>query len=135
MRPLFLAAASMSMVGCGSATAAGPGSNTPAHCLAAFNYAAYWFKVGNEPDNVAQELAHGLYVMEKVKSDGGLASDVLAEAKQFSLAHAKNSKEMGALYLACGKAQANDPRFRAEFSRLLAKARPLVPQFEATATP
>jgi hypothetical protein len=135
MRILFLAAACMSLASCRSAAAASPDSNNPAHCLAAFNYAAYWFKVGNEPDKIAQELAHGLYVMEKVKSDGGSASDVLAEAKQFSLAHVKNSKEMDALYLACGKAQAYDPRFRAEFSGLLVKARPLAPQFEAAATP
>ena len=132
MRILFLAAASISLASCGNATAA---SNNPAHCLAAFNYAAYWFKVGNEPDKVERQLAYGLYVMEKVKSDGGSASEVLAEAKQFSVAHVKNSKEMDALYLACAKAQAHDPRFRAEFPGLLEKARLLVPQFEAAATP
>ena len=133
MRFLFLAAACVSLVGCRNATAASP--DNPAHCLAAFNYAAYWFKVGNEPDKVAQELAHGLYVIEKVKSDGGSGSDVVAEAKRFSVAHVKNSKEMGALYLACGKALAYDPQFRAEYSELLAKARPMVPRYEAAATP
>jgi len=46
-----------------------------------------------------------------------------------------NAKVMDAVGLACGKAQANDAQFRTEFGNLIEKARPLVPQFEAAATP
>jgi hypothetical protein len=131
MRILVLTAASLGLASYGNATPASPDSN-PAHCLAAFNYYAYWFKVGHEPDKVAHEPARGMYVMERVKSDGG--SPPVAEGKQFTRTHVKNSSEMDALYVACAKAQAYDPQFRAEFSGLIEKARPLVPQYEPQAT-
>jgi len=135
MRILVLAAASIGLAGCSKEAAAVPDSNNPAHCLAAFNYDAYWFKVGNQPEKVAEYLARGFYVLEKVKSAGGSQAQVLAEAKQFSLGHVQDSKQMDALGLTCGKALAGDERFRAEFADLIKKARPLVPQFEAAATP
>ena len=135
MRNLILVAALVELAGCSNATAANADSNNPAHCLAAFNYDAYWFKVGKQPEKVAEYLARGLYVLEKVKSAGGSQGEVLSEAKQFSVAHVKDSKVMDAVGLACGKAQANDAQFRTEFGNLIEKARPLVPQFEAAATP
>ena len=132
---VVVAAASIALAGCSNATAAGADSDNPAHCLAAFNYDAYWFKVDNQPEKVAEYIARGLYVLEKVKSGGGSQAEVLAEAKQFSVGHVKDSKQMDALGLACGKALAGDAQFRAEFAGLIEKARPLVPQFEAAATP
>ena len=128
---LVLAATAVVLTSCGRAAAEAPDSNNPAHCLAAFHYAAYWFAVGKEPDKVAQELAKGLYVMQRVKADGGSPPAVLAEAKQFTSTHVKNSKDMDALFIACSKAQAYDPRFRAEFGALIEKARPLVSNYEA----
>ena len=135
MRSLVIAAALMELAGCSNATAASADSNIPAHCLAAFNYNAYWFKLGNQPEKVAEYIARGLYVLEKSKSAGASQAEVLSEAKQFSVGHAKDSKVMDALGLACGKAQANDAQFRTEFADLIEKARPLVPQFEPAATP
>jgi len=134
MRNLVVVAAMIGLAGCSNATAASPDSNNPAHCLAAFDYNAHWFKVGNQPEKVAEYLARGLYVLEKVKSEGGSQAHVLSEAKEFSAGHVKDSKQMDALGLACGKALAEDARFRAEFAALIQKARPLVPQFEAAAT-
>lgn len=135
MRIIILAAAAIGLAACGEATVASPDSNNPAHCLAAFDYDAYWFKVDNQPKKVAEYIARGLYVMQKVKSSGGSQAQVLAEAKQFSVGHAKDSKQMDALGLECGKALAGDAGFQAEFADLIEKARPLVPQFEAATTP
>jgi hypothetical protein len=135
MRNLVVVAALIGLAGCSNATAARPDSSNPAHCLAAFNYNAYWFKVGHQPQKVAEYLARGLYVLEKVKSGGGSQAQVLSEAKQFSVEHVKDSKQMDALGRACGKRLADDAQFRTEFADLIEKARPLVPQFEAAATP
>lgn len=135
VRNLILVAALIGLAGCSNASAESADSNNPAHCLAAFNYNAYWFKVGNRPEKVTEYLARGLYVMERVKSAGGSPAPVLSEAKQFTVDHVKDSKVMDALGVACGKAQAHDAQFRAEFGDLIEKARPLVPRFEAAATP
>lgn len=135
MRNLVMVAALMGLAGCGNTPAASANSNNPAHCLAAFNYNAYWFKIGNQPEKVAEYIARGLYVLEKAKSAGASQTHVLSEAKQFSVRHVKDSKVMDAVGLACGKTQANDAQFRAEFADLVEKARPLVPQFEAAVTP
>jgi len=130
MRIILLAAASMSLASCSGAVAATPDSNNPAHCLAAFNYDAYWFRVGHEPEKVAEYLARGLYLLAKVKSAGGSPASVLAESKQFSREHVKNDKEMDALSLACGMALAHDAQFRAEFAGYVDQARPLVSGYQ-----
>jgi len=135
MRNLVSIAAVIGLASCSNARTAAPDSNNPAHCLAAFNYNAYWFKVGNRPEEVAEYLARGIYVLEKVKSKGGRPSQVISEAQQFSIGHVKDSKAMDALGLACGEALAYDPNFRSEFAGLIEKARPLVPRFAAAVTP
>ena len=135
MRNLVMVTALMGLAGCSNATAASADSHNPAHCLAAFNYNAYWFKVDNQPEKVAEYLAQGLYVLEKVKSAGGSQAQVLSDAKQFSVGHVKDSKAMDALGLACGMALADDAQFRTEFGDLIDKARPLVAQYEADLTP
>lgn len=135
MRNLAVIIASLGLAGCGGATAATSGTYDPAQCLAAFEYDATVFKLGNMHDKVAQYLARGMYVMEKVKSDGGSPAEVLSEAKQFSRDHAADSKQMDALHMACAKALADDPTFRAEFPELIERAQPLVPRFEAAAHP
>jgi hypothetical protein len=135
MRKLAVIIASIGLAGCGGATAATSGTYNPAQCLASFEYDATVFKLGNMHDKVAQYLARGMYVMGKVKSDGGSPAKVLTEAKQYSRDHAADSKQMDALHMACGKALAQDPTFRAEFPGLIERARPLVPKFEAAASP
>ena len=135
MRLVVVAGLSIGLAACGNAAASSPDGSNPAHCLAAFHYDAYWFKVDNQPDKVAEYIARELYVLEKVKSHGGSQASVLAEAKQFSLENVKDSKLMDALGLECGMSLAADARFRAEFAGLIEKARPLVPRFEAAATP
>src|SRR3569833_2804580 len=108
MRVFLLAAVSTALVSCSNARAANLDSSNPAQCLAAFNYDAYWFKVGNEPDKVAEYLARGLYVMGKAKAEGHSPAAVLAEAKEFSALHVKDSKAMDALSISCGKALSAD---------------------------
>jgi hypothetical protein len=135
MRKLIIAAASIGLAGCSGATAATSGSYDPAQCLASFEYDATVFKLGHMHDKVAQYLARGMYVMEKVKSGGGSPAEVLSEAKQYSRDHAADSQAMDALHMACGKALAADPAFQAEFPGLIERARPLVSKFEAAATP
>ena len=135
MRNLAVIIASIGLAGCGGATAATSGTYNPAQCLASFEYDATVFKLGNMHDKVAQYLARGIYVVAKVKSDGGSPAEVLTEAKQYSRDHAADGKQMDALHMSCGKALAQDPAFRAEFPDLIERARPLVPKFEAAATP
>jgi hypothetical protein len=133
MHKLMIAAASIGLSGCSGATAATSGTYDPAQCLASFEYDATVFKQGNMPEDVAQYLARGMYVMQKVKSDGGSPAAVLAEAKMYSISHASDSKQMDALHMACGKALAEDATFRSEFAELIDRARPLVAKFEGSA--
>lgn len=135
MRNFLMVAALMGLAGCNKANAAPADSSNPAHCLAAFNYDAYWLKVGKKPEKVAEYIARGLYVLDRVKSAGRSQAQVLSEAKQFSVGHVQDMKVMDALGLACGKAQADDAQFRSEFGNLIEKARLLVPQFEAATGP
>jgi hypothetical protein len=131
----MIVAGLMALAACSDATAGRSGAYDPAQCLASFEYDATVFKIGHMPDKVAEYMARGMYVMQKVKSDEGSPAAVLADAKRYSIIHARDSKQMDALHMACGKALAADPTFRAEFADLIDRARPLVPKFKATATP
>ena len=135
MRYMFLALASFSLASCSYANAETPDSNNPAHCLAAFNYDAYWFKVGKDHEKVAYYLAQGAYVLERAQASGASQSEVIQGAKRFSTAYVKNGKEMDALSIECGKKLAYDARFRAELPSLIGRARPHVAEYEANAVP
>jgi hypothetical protein len=124
MRTRFLAATALLVLSaCSSATATPPDGHNPAHCIAAFNNAAYWFNVGQRQDLVVAMVARGIFEMEKVKSSGGSAATALAEAKSLTQAYGQDQKKMDALFVACGSAEDADPRFREEHADLLARAR------------
>lgn len=135
MRTAFIsAAASVLLVGCGKASASPPDSPNPVHCFAAFNYAAYWFKVGKEPTRETEMLARAQYELDRAKRAG--IRDPLSEAKDLIRAHGKNDKEMDSLFLGCSKAQNLDDNFRAELPKLMVRAQTeLLPKYEVAATP
>jgi hypothetical protein len=119
----FAAPFLLALASCNRAGAVQPDSSNPAHCIAAFHYGAYWFKVGNRPDKVTDMVARGMFEMQKIKSSGGSASAALAEGKALTRLYAADSKKMDALFTACGLAQDADPRFREELPELRANAR------------
>jgi hypothetical protein len=123
MRYPFVIAVTLIAESCGPTAAVGPDSHNPAHCIAAFNNAAYWFKIGQRPQKVTAMLARGAFEMEKVKAAGGSASAAIAEAKALTKAYAEDQKQMDALFLECGSAQDGDPHFRQELPHLLARVR------------
>lgn len=129
MRSFLLgSAASALLAGCGAASASAPDSSNPVHCFAAFNYAAYWFKVGKQPERETAMLARSLYELEKARAAG--IGDALSDAKDFIRAHGKNDKEMDSLFLACSNAQNANDAFRAELPTLIARARTgILPKF------
>jgi len=108
---------------CNRAAANAPDGNNPAHCIAAFNYAAYWFKVGHRPEKIIAMMARGAFEIEKVKARGASPAAALTEAKTFTQKYVKDQKTMDALFVACGSAQDADLHFREELPALLARVR------------
>ena len=124
MKGIFIVASgAIALAACGRAVAVTPESKNPAHCLAAFNYGAYWFNVGKRPDKATAMVARAMFEMNKIEAKGGSLSDAKAEGMALTKAYANNAKEMDALFLACGQAQDSDAQFRAQLPILLAAAR------------
>lgn len=115
--------------GCSPAAALAPDSKKPAHCIAAFNYGAYWFRVGKQPGKVTQMIARGLYEMQKLKASGASEAAAKAEGKALTEAYANNAKVMDSLFEACGTAQDSDPMFNAKLPELMAVAARLQPAY------
>jgi len=113
----------LALAASGQAVAVTPDSKNPAHCLAAFNYANYWFKVGHSPDDARAMMARGIFELNKIKATGGSVAVAKDEATELTKAHADNEKQMDALFVACGSAQDADPQFKAQLPALLAEAR------------
>jgi hypothetical protein len=108
---------------CSRAAANTPDRHNPAHRIAAFNNAAYWFKVGHRPEKIIAMMARGAFEMQKVKARNVSPAAVLTEAKTFTQTYVKDQKTMDALFVACGSAQDADPHFREELPALLARVR------------
>ena len=123
VRGLIVAATLVSLAACGKADAIVPDSGNPAHCVAAFNYANYWMRVGKSPERATAMLARAMYEIDKIKSNGGSVEDAKAEGMALTKAYAEDTKKMDALFIACGKAQDADPQFRARLAKFLAAAR------------
>ena len=124
MKRVFMVASGVvALAACGQAVAVTPDSKNPAHCVAAFNYGAYWFNVGKRPDKATAMVARAMFEMNKIKSKGGSLADAKAEGMALTKAYADNAKEMDALFIACGSAQDADVQFKAQLPTLLAAAR------------
>jgi hypothetical protein len=119
-RTLIPAAALILLAACGRASALTPDSSNPVHCFAAFNYAAYWFKVGKRADKETAMLARGLFELDRAKQAGN--SDPLSEAKEFIKLHGRNDQEMDTLFLECSNAQNGNADFRAQLPELFSRA-------------
>ena len=107
--------------GCSAAHSAMPDSNNPAHCIAAFNYGAYWFKVGHRDRGVRNMRVRGAYEMEKLKAAGRSLDDAFAEGKALTQRYVRDEKVMDRLFKECGEAQDADPNFREAQPRLVAQ--------------
>ncbi len=118
----ILTLASLVLAGCDRAAAVELDSRNPAHCLAAFQYAAHWFDIGKRPVKVRAMAARWVYEMERVSASGRSPDEAKAQAKRISESYGDDSKEMDALFLSCGQAQDKDPRFHAELPTLLRAA-------------
>jgi hypothetical protein len=128
MRSPFIGLSSLLLAACGSARATAPDSSNAVHCFAAFNYAAYWFKVGREPERESVMLGRSLYELNRAKQAGIV--DPLAEAKDFLGANGNNHKDMGGLFQECSSAQNADPDFRAQLPDLVSRAKAeVLPKF------
>jgi hypothetical protein len=106
---------------CSAAHSASPDSRNPAHCIAAFNYGAYWLKLGHKDRGVRNMYVRGAYEMEKVKASGRTASEALAEGKALTQRYARDTDAMDRLFEECGQAQDADPKFREAQPRLIAQ--------------
>ena len=122
-RALIVTAGIIGLTGCGTAGAVVPDSGNPAHCVAAFNYANYWFKVGKQPERATAMVARAMYEIDNIREQGGSVADAKNEGMALTKAYAKDAKQMDSLSLACGKAQDADPQFSSRLPKLLAAAR------------
>jgi hypothetical protein len=122
-RALSMSTVIMALAACSPAAAVAPDSQNPAHCIAAFNYGAYWFKVGKRPEKVTAMVARGIFEMNKIKASGGSVADARAEGEALTKAYANDQNQMDALFVACGSAQDADAQFKAQLPSLLVSAR------------
>ena len=81
----------LALAACGQAVAVTPDSKNPAHCLAAFNYANYWFKVGHSPDDARAMMARGIFELNKIKATGGSVAVAKDEATELTKAQSISS--------------------------------------------
>jgi hypothetical protein len=125
MRPLLLVLAPAVLAACAPAAAAAPDSTDPAHCIAAFNYAAFWLKQNERagPERVTDMVARAIYELDKIKAAGGSVADAHERGRALTVRYAADPKAMDALFLACGRAQDGDPRFRERRPALIEAAR------------
>jgi len=89
--------------------------------MAAFNYAAYWLKIGHKDRGVRNMYVRGAYEMEKWKATGRPASEALAQGKALTQRYARDHDAMMLLFQECGEAQDGDPKFREAQPRLIAQ--------------
>jgi hypothetical protein len=122
---LAVMAASVCLSGCGKAAAAVPDSRNPAHCIAAYAYGEYKFKSVNNTKELTELMARSAFELRKAVASGKSQSDVISEAHSFttSFISEKNKDKIGDLFIACGHAEDNDPRFRAEIGGILSEVR------------
>ena len=104
---------------CSPASAVLPDSGNPAHCIAAFHYAAYAFKTGGQPNRATPMVVRAIFEMEKLKASGTSEAAAREESTKLTKAYANDHEAMMALVRACGAAQDNDPKYRAELPRLI----------------
>ncbi|HYU94620.1 MAG TPA: hypothetical protein VE989_00460 [Sphingomicrobium sp.] len=108
--------------GCSAAhSATTPDSQNPAHCIAAFNYGAYWFRLDHNDRRVRNMYVRAAYEMEKLKAKGESATGALADGKVLTERYARDQDAMDRLFKACGDAQDADPKFREVQPRLIAQ--------------
>ena len=119
-----IAMAAFSVGACGQAGATAPDHNNPAHCIAAYNYGAFWLSqdASSQP-KVAAEIAKGIYEMNKIKASGASVDAAQLESERLSKAYAKDSTAMDALYQDCTEALRADAEFRRQFQTLLQQAK------------
>lgn len=113
------------LAACSSPSSVEPNSKNPAHCVAAFNYAAYWFGQGKKDERrITQMKVRAFFELDKIKSSGDLAI-----AKQQSTAltkrYGRNLKVMTNLLGDCIRIQNEDSNFTLAKDQLWARARNL----------
>jgi hypothetical protein len=96
---------------CSAAHSATPDSSNPAHCIAAFNYGAYWLKVARDDRGVRHMYIRGAFEMEKWKAGGHSAEEALVEGKAITERYVRDRDAMMRLLERCGEAQDVDPKF------------------------
>ena len=131
MRQIVLVAmASIALGACGKADALAPDPANPAHCIAAFNYGAYWLshKESYRP-KVAVEIAKGIYEMSKVKASGQSVDAAKAESVRITESYSSDPDAMDELYNACSNALQDDEEFKRQLPTLLESAKPLAAKY------
>src|SRR3954452_5975108 len=105
---------------CSPAYSSALDSKNPAHCIAAFNYGAYWFKIGHDDRRVRNMYVRGAYEMEKWKATGRDPKEALVEGKNLTRRYVRDPGAMMQLFQQCGSAQDADPEFREAQPRIIA---------------
>ena len=122
-----VAAASLFVSGCSKADATVPDPNNATHCIAAFNWGAYWFSLASPqhvPDRqgVARMLAHARYELDKIKASGGSVENAREKGAELTRLFADDGDKLTVLMRDCSKAHADDPEFRRQWPDLVSWA-------------
>jgi hypothetical protein len=125
-RALIVAASTLALGGCGTASSQIPDSSKPGHCVAAFHYGRELALAGpNAKMSLAiQSTARALFEGKRMQVNGTFATGERQGAALLK-AHGHDSVVMMPLLLACAKKQDADPLYRSlnDSGQLMAAAR------------
>lgn len=122
IRSFAIASLALALAGCNRAVAATPDPRNPAHCIAAFSYGAVWLRKGADLRAVIGVQARAAYEMAKLARDGRLEAG-RGEGIELTKRYARDDDAMMALFEACGRAQDEDPVFKARQADFIQLAR------------
>ena len=118
----LLGSLAIGLAACSAPSSGEPNSKNAAHCVAAFNYAAYWYAQGNKDERGIIEMkARALFELDKIKASGNL--DISKqESIDLTKRYDRDGKRMTILLSDCIKVQNENGRFRLAIDRLLERA-------------
>lgn len=112
----------VALVACNSARSSQPSAENAAHCVAAFNYAGYWYAQGNRDERGIIEMkARSLFEMDNLTKSGRIEI-AKHESSELTKQYGKDRQVMSRLLADCITKQNGRADFLAERDRLWQRA-------------
>jgi hypothetical protein len=115
----------VALAACNSTSSSQPSGENAAHCVAAFNYAGYWYSQGNKDERGMVEMkARSLFEMDNLAKSGRIEM-AKHESSKITRRYGKDGKMMVRLLADCITKQNGSAAFAVEKDRLWDRAKTL----------